>query len=61
MARSVLSTKINVYRKVFVLAKIKSSIAKLSSLGTIGILALTVDGVISLKLPLPPVMWGTIA
>lgn len=56
MARSVLSTKINVYRKVFVLAKIKSSIAKLSSLGTIGILAFTVDGVISLKLLLPPLM-----
>lgn len=57
MARSVLSTKINVYRKVFVLVKITSSIAKLSSsLGTIGILAFTVDGVISLKLLLPPLM-----
>lgn len=58
MARSVLSTQISVYRKVFVSAKIKSSIAKLSSLalGTIGILAFTVDGVISLKLLLPPLM-----
>lgn len=58
MARSVLSNKINVYREVFVLAKIKSSIAKLSSLalGTIGILAFTVDGVILLKLLLPPLM-----